>query len=73
VPIQTSPTFIAGAPKKLFDGPYIGNAYWRTFDVAADGRFLMIRDNAAGERQTRANIVVVMNWLEELKGHLMKQ
>ena len=38
----------------------------RTYDVSRDGqRFLMIRTGAAAE-QASANIVVAMNWIEEL-------
>lgn len=37
----------------------------RTYDVAADGRFLTIKD-AAPDRAP-SSIVVVQNWLEELK------
>ena len=69
VPIQTTPTFSAGSPTKLFDGRYVGSPFWRTYDVSPDGRrFLMIKDNAAHDQASApANIVVVLNWLEELK------
>ncbi len=36
----------------------------RAWDVAKDGRFLMLRENLAG--QTPAHIVVVENWFQEL-------
>ena len=63
--VQTAPTFSAGPPEKLFGGPYYGNAGWRTYDVAPDGRFLMIK---SGDRSSAATtIVVALNWLEELK------
>ena len=69
VPIQTAPTFSAGTPTKLFDGRYVGSPVWRTYDVSPDGqRFLMIKDNLAGDQTSApASIVVVLNWLEELK------
>ena len=69
VPIQTAPTFSAGTPTKLFDGRYVGSPFWRTYDVSPDGqRFLMIKDNAAGDQtSTPASMVVVLNWSEELK------
>jgi hypothetical protein len=72
VPIRTSPTFSAGAPMKLFDGPYLGGPYWRTYDVSPDGlRFLMVKDSAAAERlSTPMSLVVVLNWFEELKRRL---
>jgi len=40
--------------------------------AAEDGqRFLMMKDNAAGDSSaTPANMVVVLNWLEELKARV---
>jgi serine/threonine-protein kinase len=72
VPIRTAPTFSAGAPRKVFDGRYVGSPFWRNYDVSPDGRrFLMIKDNVAGgQPSTPANIVVVLNWSEELKQRL---
>jgi hypothetical protein len=68
-PIQAAPTFSAGTPTKLLDGRYVGSPFWRTYDVSPDGqRFLMIKDNADGDQpSTPASMVVVLNWLEELK------
>lgn len=68
VPIQTTPTFSAGTPLKLFDTRYFNSGLGRTYDVSPDGqRFLMIK--AAGTEQA-PSIVVVLNWLEELKAKL---
>jgi hypothetical protein len=41
----------------------------RPFDISADGqRFLMIKEGAAAETRTRtAGMVLVLDWLEELK------
>ena len=66
VAIQQEPTFRAGRPELLFEGPYQGNGY----DVAADGkRFLMVKNVGTASPQTdRLNIVV--NWIEELKARL---
>jgi serine/threonine protein kinase/Tol biopolymer transport system component len=50
----------------LFEGgfvPYDGNVP-RTYDVAKDGRFLMIREAPQVRPRT---LVVVLNWFEELK------
>ena len=50
----------------LFEGgfvPYDGNVP-RTYDVAKDGRFLMIREAPQGRPRT---LVLVLNWFEELK------
>lgn len=61
----------AGSPTKLLDGGFLYDAArgrgTRMYDVSPDGqRFLMIRD--AGElRGVPPQIIVVQNWLEELK------
>jgi serine/threonine-protein kinase len=69
VRVSRDATWVAGTPTKLFDQRYyFGTSaeYGRTYDVAADGRFLMIKD-AAPDAVAPTNIVVVQNWFEELK------
>ncbi|HJZ72381.1 MAG TPA: hypothetical protein VKE51_11630 [Vicinamibacterales bacterium] len=69
VPIQTTPTFIAGNPTKLFEGPWYAAQLGRTYDVSRDGkRFLMIKEattTSLVERQTPLSITVITNWTEE--------
>lgn len=74
-PVQGSPAFRAGNPTPLFEGRslllegrLIGNS-GRTYDVAPDGRFLMTKFAAAvaGAQAGTPGIIVVQNWLEELK------
>jgi hypothetical protein len=68
--VQTEGAFSFDAPVRLFSGaryavaPQLGV---RTYDVARDGRFLMILpgDEKAAEKPT--SIVVVQNFTEELK------
>jgi serine/threonine protein kinase/Tol biopolymer transport system component len=63
-------TFAAGNPTKVFDATFARPLNDpRTYDVSPDGqRFLMIKENvAANQNTTRAGIVVVLNWFEELK------
>jgi hypothetical protein len=70
VPVQTTPSFVAGTATKLFDGPYFpGLPPVHGYDVAPDGRFLMIK---VPERQASApqSIIVVLNWIEELKARV---
>ena len=68
VPIQTAPTFSAGIPTKVFDTRYFNGGPGRSYDVSPDGqRFLMIK--ASGTEQA-PSMVVVLNWLEELKAKL---
>ena len=61
-------------PRALFEGAYLfaGQGGVRQFDVAPDGRFLMITLGAARQpsdigdaRPTQ--VVLVQNWFEELK------
>jgi serine/threonine-protein kinase len=67
VPIQPGTTLVAGRPQVLFEVamPPSGGGY-RAYDIAPDGRFVIIQSalaNASGAPQ----IIVVQNWFEELK------
>ena len=70
VEIATQPSFVAGKPRMLFEGPYATTPPTLVspfYDVAPDGqRFLMLKPT----EQTQAaptQINVVLNWSEELK------
>jgi serine/threonine-protein kinase len=54
------------SPRELFEGGFVlyTQATPRTYDVAADGRFLMIEPN---ESSRAASLILVKNWFEELK------
>ena len=67
VPVQTSGTqFKSGKPAKLFETAYSSDFY--SYDVSPDGqRFLMMKQSEAGDRMRPPTMVVVLNWLEELK------
>jgi hypothetical protein len=69
VPVTTVPTFQAGTPSQLFDGPYIYGALERTYDVSPDGRrFLMIKESDRPvEAGASARLILVPHWFEELK------
>jgi hypothetical protein len=60
-----------GSPVKVFDYRLVNPYGTRSFDISADGqRFLFIKENATNEQSstaTPASMVVVVNWLEELK------
>ena len=66
VGIGTEPEFEPDAPRVLFEGAYDLALNVRTpnYDVAPDGRFLMIRQS---EGSSPNQINVVLNWSEELK------
>ena len=75
VPVETSPTFSAGRPKKVFETKYfsaIGSgSSGRTYDVSRDGqRFLMIKEVATGQPPPTPNLVIVLNLAEELKARV---
>jgi serine/threonine protein kinase len=68
VPVRSTPTFAAGAPKRLLGG--IGTAYLNGlttpyYDVSPDGRrFLLMR--ASGRTDDTEQLIVVDNWLDEV-------
>jgi eukaryotic-like serine/threonine-protein kinase len=65
VPVTTKPRFAAGSPKVLFSGAYHYNIVPnRTYDVASDGRFVMIK---ADSETSSHQINVVLGWSEELR------
>ena len=69
VEIETKPFFRAGKPKVLFEGRYEGTTLGRQpapgYDVAPNGKFLMIR--GAVEQASSVQLQVVQDWFEELK------
>ena len=69
VAVETDPTFSAGIPETLFEGPYFAAA-GPQWSVAADGRFLMIKDGSISEGTAAPRFNVVLNWFEELKERL---
>jgi dipeptidyl aminopeptidase/acylaminoacyl peptidase len=70
VPVETGNTFRAGNPVKLFDSRYFAGVPGRPYDVAADGRFVMIKEPNVDESANRGSLVFVSNWTEELKTKL---
>jgi serine/threonine-protein kinase len=72
VPVQADgETFRMGSPVKVFDYPLVVSSYsTRSFDISPDGqRFLVIKGATNDQSSTAspASMVVVVNWLEELK------
>jgi serine/threonine-protein kinase len=65
VPVAAGATFQTGQPNVLFGAArYTSNPWGREYDVAPDGqRFVMIR----GETDAAVHVVVIFNFLEELK------
>jgi hypothetical protein len=68
ISISNQSQLTAGVPKALFEGTFLRDQPGaRPFDVTPDGqRFVMIKSgNAVDDDINR--IVVIQNWLEELK------
>ena len=67
VPVTLTSGFSAGRPVKLFDGGGFAGAgpvgSSQTYDVAEDGRFLMLKKAAGAD----TSLVIVHNWFAELK------
>ncbi|MFL5505416.1 MAG: protein kinase domain-containing protein [Gemmatimonadales bacterium] len=72
VPVRSTPTFAAGAPKRLVGG--IGTAYLNGlttpyYDLCPDGRrFLLMR--ASGRTDDTEQLILVDNWLDEVRAKL---
>ncbi len=63
-------TVSLGTPRQLFDGNYsasVGVTGGRQYHVGQDGRFLMLKETSGGDGENPTQIVLVQNWLEELK------
>jgi eukaryotic-like serine/threonine-protein kinase len=65
VPVQTSPRLDAGRPVELFQGSFVRGLTRAGFDVAADGRFVMVRTQALDP--SRPSVDVRVNWFDELR------
>jgi Tol biopolymer transport system component len=66
VSVDREPELRFGKPQTLFPGPPSSRGPGsRAYDVAPDGRFVMLKE--AGESTESTYVVVVENWFEELK------
>jgi hypothetical protein len=64
-PVTLHPEFMAGAPRLLFEGPYV-NVGGVSYDVSADGeRFLLLEP--AAEAAPVTHLDVILNWFEHVK------
>ena len=67
VKVRTSPTLDVGRPEVLFSlSDYVlPGTRGIKYEVAPDGRFLMLKDSGSGHSQDR--VVLVQNWTEDVK------
>jgi serine/threonine protein kinase/Tol biopolymer transport system component len=71
VDVTLAPTFSASIPRMLFEGRFGTTTPIRGYDVSADGRrFLMIQPKEQPPERPITQMVVVLNWTEELKAHV---
>ncbi len=71
VRIESAPSPTPGTPEVLFEGPYAGGSSLRVnYDLSPGGeRFLMIKPTSitTEEISAQGQMVLVLNWFEELK------
>jgi hypothetical protein len=60
--VETSPSLAIGVPRLVLNGEYWGGGGAKNWDVAPDGRFLLLKPVPA-----EPSIQIVLNWREELK------
>jgi hypothetical protein len=65
--VTLSPAFTAGIPHVLFEGRYAVGTPHRHYDVSPDGRFLMLQEPLVTPPPPVTQMVLVLNWFEELK------
>ena len=81
VPVKLTPAFVRGQSSQAVRRPRDrdrrpvwragGGSTLRTYDVAPDGRFLMIREDARAEGDAPgAAMIVVQHWFQELKARM---
>jgi hypothetical protein len=68
VPVRSGATFEFGNASIVIDGPCSVATDGRTYDVAPDGRFLMIAMPSGGDiAGAESRLTVATNWQEESK------
>ncbi len=61
--IALHPTFTVGARRELFEGNYVNDPVYRSYDVTRDGQaFVMVRSP-----KPSADFIVVLNWFDQLR------
>jgi hypothetical protein len=74
VPVTVAPAFSSGAPRVLFAaGEYARSPGNRAYDVTPDDqRFVMLRSLDDSASKLPVQLVLVDNWMEELKAKLKR-
>jgi serine/threonine-protein kinase len=68
VPVQSATTLVVGRPQMLFELTMAVTLSGRPYDIAPDGRFVIIRSgDAEAGNAPASNMIVVQNWTSELQ------
>ena len=71
VPIEADGSFTFGNPEVVFEETYLfrgRTGLGRTYDISPDGkRFLMIKEGGLRDETEPTQLILVLNWFEELK------
>ena len=67
VPLVIGSSLSAGAPRKLFEGPYGTQAVTRAYDVTADGQRFFLTTVKERPPVPSTQMILVQNWVDELK------
>jgi len=70
---ETGETITAGQPEPLFDWTFFDHAgsLHSRYDILPDGRFLMVaREDQTAVQDSPFDLIVIQNWVEELKARV---
>ena len=67
VSVSTGPSFSVATSTRLFEHPGLSGHQYPQYDVSADGRRFVLRENVE-EQGAKPAIRVVQNWYEEFRG-----
>jgi hypothetical protein len=67
VPVESGATFRYGNARSVVEGPYLAPVIGRSYDVSRDGQRFLVMKDATATVSGPSELVVVLNWLEELK------
>ena len=68
---ETEPDFRSRPSELLFEEEGIYTNLQRSYDIAPDGRFLVVKQaNLAGDDPSTGQIILIQNWFEELKARV---
>ncbi|MGH9487036.1 MAG: protein kinase domain-containing protein [Terriglobales bacterium] len=69
-PVSTGASFSFGKPRPLFNASRFFTTYTSSFDVARDGRFLMLKDAPGASEYVPTACVVVTHWFQDLAARM---